>query len=88
MSPKQLVSTATAVSLEDDGDYARFENRGKEDLDFMLIEAEPTRESIASRVSRNCLMHMHISSQRVFIVENAAAITALDVFPLSLLVCF
>ncbi|CAM9892698.1 unnamed protein product [Ectocarpus fasciculatus] len=47
----QLVSTATAVSLEDDGDYARFENRGKEDLDFMLIEAEPTRESIATRGS-------------------------------------
>ncbi|CAB1116796.1 unnamed protein product [Ectocarpus sp. CCAP 1310/34] len=47
----QLVPTATAVSLEDDGDYARFENRGKEDLDFMLIEAEPTRESIATRGS-------------------------------------
>ncbi|CAM9518461.1 unnamed protein product [Pylaiella littoralis] len=47
----QVVPTAFAVSLEDDGDYARFENRGKERLDFMLIEAEPTRESVVMRGS-------------------------------------
>lgn len=48
----QVIPTANAVSLEDDGDYARFENRGKEALDFMLIEAEPTRESVVARVRR------------------------------------
>ncbi|CAM9222225.1 unnamed protein product [Scytosiphon promiscuus] len=47
----QVIPTASAVSLENDGDYARFENAGEEDLDFMLIEAEPTRESIAARGS-------------------------------------
>lgn len=51
LSPwQQVIPTASAVSLEDDGDYARFENRGDEDLDFMLIEAEPTRESVVARV--------------------------------------
>ena len=49
-SPPQVIPTANAVSLEDDGDYARFENRGDEELDFMLIEAEPTRESVVARV--------------------------------------
>lgn len=49
---QQVIPTANAVSLEDDGDYARFENRGKEALDFMLIEAEPTRESVVARVRR------------------------------------
>lgn len=48
----QVITTANAVSLEDDGDYARFENRGDEELDFMLIEAEPTRESVVARVRR------------------------------------
>ncbi|CAN0070547.1 unnamed protein product, partial [Sphacelaria rigidula] len=34
-----------------DGDCARFENRGRDPLDFMLIEAEPTYENMVMRVS-------------------------------------
>lgn len=51
-SLSQTISTAYAVTLEDDGDYARFENRGDEDLDFMLIEAEPTLEQVKAQVRR------------------------------------
>lgn len=46
----QTVTTGDAVFLAPDGDFARFENRRDEELDFMLIEAEPTGEQVSARV--------------------------------------
>eukprot|EP00904_Undaria_pinnatifida_P007578 jgi/Undpi1/3950/HiC_scaffold_16.g07318.m1 len=45
----QTVTVGDAVFLAPDGDFARFENRGEEELDFMLIEAEPTGEQVSAR---------------------------------------
>lgn len=41
-----MVLAGHCIFLDNDGDYARFENRKDAQLDFMLIEGEPTNEKI------------------------------------------
>lgn len=78
-----MVLTGQAAFLALDGDNARFENRGKENLDFLLIEAEPTGESVAVRVSGLCLSHqitvfgvgLPVACTRVVVHDEASLAT-------------
>lgn len=43
-----------------DGNFARFENTRDEELDFMLIEAEPTGEQVSARVRRDTVQNVYV----------------------------